>query len=442
MTTLHDRLAELADDVPSGGPAPDLWDRGRRYRRARLAGTVVIVAAAAVVVALVAGISWQRSVPPAPQPAGTPAGLPDRVYAPSRWLPGTDDEGPLGQLAAVVSAERGSWTGTSYELVGISATTGEYRFLDVPGSGEVESALAPDGRHIAYWLTGEPSGAPNGDAPIVGFAVYDTTTGDTVRQAIETEHGLAVDDLAWADDHRLVLDYGQWAEAGDGDGMSNRYGTWTWDLTTGAAPIRLDGENYSSFASVVGDGKVVVSMAKGYGLLDLDDPGDDPLPIRIRRSDNMTSTPVVDPRGQHVAGVWGGSDLDGQSVPNKVKAGSVPAGGGFAELSLVPDSARSLEVLQWTGPTEIAVIRAPEPDAERVALQRLDVETGTSTAVTTYDWNDGNQPTFATDLLGAPTFDAEEPPGPLDPRLVAGLIVGTVLVAAGLLLLWRRRVRP
>ena len=49
MDTLHDRLAELADDAPTGGaPAAELWARGKRAHRLRaaaLAATLLVVGA-------------------------------------------------------------------------------------------------------------------------------------------------------------------------------------------------------------------------------------------------------------------------------------------------------------------------------------------------------------------------------------------------------------
>ena len=49
MDTLHDRLAELAQDAPRGGvPAAELWARGRRAHRVRVAAvaaTVLVVSA-------------------------------------------------------------------------------------------------------------------------------------------------------------------------------------------------------------------------------------------------------------------------------------------------------------------------------------------------------------------------------------------------------------
>src|SRR4051812_8665492 len=108
MTTLHDRLADLADDAPPGGPAPDLWERGRRYHRQRRVGTLAIAGAACVALVAIAGLSWQQSGG-LPEPAAPPSverALPDRLWTPSPWLPGTDEAGPLGPLAAVVGADR------------------------------------------------------------------------------------------------------------------------------------------------------------------------------------------------------------------------------------------------------------------------------------------------------------------------------------------------
>lgn len=438
MTTLHDRLAELADDAPPGTPAADLWVRGRRYHRLRFAGTVAVVAAASVAIALVVGVSWQRSAAPVPQPAGSPAGLPDYVWQPSEWLPGTDEEGPLGQLAAVVPGTHGSWTGTTFGLFGISATTGEYRYLDLPDFPDQGWALSPDGRHVAYWTVGETSSAPNGDDPVTGFAVYDATTGETDRREIATEHGLSAETLAWADDERLVLGFGQWHDGGDGGGLA--IDNWLWSWTLGAdAPARVDtGPDDTTYASVAGDGKLVVDAGGGFGLIDLDDPGE-LTRIRLSVEDNVASYPVVDATGAQLAGIWGGSNPDRASVPNKVKTGMVPPGGGLVGLALVPGSDRILEIERWIGKGELAVTRMVAGDGEHMTLDRLDVRSGATVQLSAYEYN---QPTFATDLLTEPTFDAQEPPDPADPRWVAGLVAGTVLLGGGMLVLWRRRVRP
>jgi hypothetical protein len=151
MSTLHDRLAELADDAPAAGQLPgDLWQRGRRIARVRRAGTAVVVLAACVALVIVWAGAWSRartSVEPA-EP-GTTAAIPATLYAPSRWLPGTSGH-PIGPLAGVLEAVRGRNVGLA--PVGISALTGEYRFLDLPGSASHDDAVLS--RTGARWPTG------------------------------------------------------------------------------------------------------------------------------------------------------------------------------------------------------------------------------------------------------------------------------------------------
>src|SRR4051794_28700803 len=118
MTTLHDRLADLAEDAPSGGPAPELWDRGRRYQRRRRTGGGVIAVVVALALAALGGLDWWRARPEPMPASGTPA-LPTKIWMPGKWLPGTDDAGPLGQLAAVQVATRGTWTGDTDGVAGV-----------------------------------------------------------------------------------------------------------------------------------------------------------------------------------------------------------------------------------------------------------------------------------------------------------------------------------
>jgi len=85
MTTLHDRLADLAEEVPRTLPPPDLWRTGkRRARRGRLASIGAVVAVAAIVglgnSALVAHL--QSDAPVVESPSRTV--LPDRFYEPGR----------------------------------------------------------------------------------------------------------------------------------------------------------------------------------------------------------------------------------------------------------------------------------------------------------------------------------------------------------------------
>ena len=437
MTTLHDRLADLADDAPPGGPAPDLWERGRRYQRQRRAGTLVI--AAAVVLGLVAlgTLDWWRARPE-PMPANGSPALPQKIWAPSRWLPGTDDAGPLGPLAAVEDATRGSWTGDHAGVVGISAETGEYRYLDLPdvvypGFGRV--ALAPDGRHVAYWYRGETAKSPNSaSGPTVGVAVYDSTTGDVVRHAVPTDHGLSAEDLVWADSDRLVLRYLQY-QGGDADDEMSQgsagddSGLLLWSLDTGTiAPLGLSEDVESSTVH----GQLLLSGER-MTWLDVDHPDRRttfPTPER-----SLMYIAAVDDHGDRIAWVVGNRN------PNTVAVGRV--GAGHLVTSPGPDSGQPFRVRAWRDADHILVDRRVGPGYGRTALFDVDVRTGASTEVLRYPVDSyGSGAVLARDLLDLPSVDRPAPPTPLDPRKVAGGTVAVVLAGVGALVLWRRRVRP
>jgi hypothetical protein len=437
MTTLHDRLADLAADAPRGGPVPDLWDRGRRYHRQRRVGTAVIAAAAVVVLAVVAGVSWQRSAP-VPTPARGPVGLPDRVWAPSPWLPSTATP---GRLVAMSSAERGGWAGKHSGYVAISASSGEYAFLDLPdvelgGNGEVR--LAPDGRHVAYWMTGPTSDTPNSySGPISGLAVYDTTTGDVTRHWIDTAHGLMPDFLAWADADTVVFSAGQ-VRGGDDDSdmdrSSSSFGTVTaWRL--GEDPRPVVGVGPGASLEGVGHGRVLVDAGSRGGSL-LVDVG---APSRGRR----VHLPEYSPRPSQLEFV--ALDVSGDRFalvpgtrsPNRVHAG--PAGA----LREVPNTRGTWGVLDWLDADTIVTMRRErDPEGVGSGLYRVSLATGSSRELVHFPpLTYGGSWQFATDLLGAPSVDAVAPPSPMDPRLTAGLSVAIVLAALVALVLWRRRVR-
>lgn len=443
MTTLHERLADLAEHAPSGAPAPDLWDRGRRAARRQRLGTVAIVAVVILAVVALGTADWLRSRPALAPANGAPA-LPDRIWAPSRWLPGTDDAGELGQLAAVKFAERGGWTGSDEGVVGISATTGEYRFLDLPDRSSDAVALAPDGRHVAYWYTGETRQSPNsGSGPVVGVAVYDTTTGDVVHQPVETDHGLWVEDLLWADADRLVFHYLQF-RGGDGDddmaqsSGDNESGLLVWlpgvDEPT---PIRVVGGGPEIEAST-GHGQLLLDNAGPLVWFDLDDP------------DHWRSFGMSSRMGQHVSAVNDDGTLVasvlGSRSPNSISVARVRHGEPEPAVP-VPNTQRTFSVWQWLDRDHVAAVQyagskksARRLGFERFALFSVDVITGERQAMIRLPHNDvGASTVLATDLLDRPVVTRSEPPHPWDPRAVAAgevLLLGGGLVA---LVLWRRR---
>ena len=208
MTELGTALREQADrQQPVGGQEPgELWSRGRqRVRRRRVVGV-------AVVFALVAAVGTSALLVPAPtvvMPAGEPhaPAIPKDIYTPNQHLAGTVEKGPLGQIAVMAGAQRANGLG----LFGISARTGEYRFIDLPDVVDgPPAALSPDGNHIAYWYGPYPgSTPPPGDAlaPAHGAAIYDTRTGAVQKAPISSKDGVVPSTLAWFDDSTMSFSF-------------------------------------------------------------------------------------------------------------------------------------------------------------------------------------------------------------------------------------------
>lgn len=216
MDTLHARLAELADDAPTGGvPATELWARGKRAHRLRtvaLAAIVVVVVGAvgAGVAVRLADGDGRRS---APATGGTPViGLPIDY-------PVGDDLPQLGTAPGPLAA---IWVdrvrGGAPRAVGLVADTGRFGTLpiDPPYSEEwptVGIALSPDGRRIAY------------SSPRRALIVRDLVSGEISSPAFTFKFR---EGYTWFDATHLV---GHVASGSDLDG-------WVWE--PGAEPKRVD----------------------------------------------------------------------------------------------------------------------------------------------------------------------------------------------------------
>lgn len=439
MTTLHDRLADLADladTAPGALPDPDLWGRGRRYGRRRRMGTAVVVVATLALLGVVVGASELRSrstVQPA-SPTSTPA-LPTRLVHPSVWLEGTDDAGPLGPLAFAMRAGRGGWTGTSDGVVGVSATTGEYRFLDLPDLvPDDEIALAPDGRHLAYWYTGETRRSPNSDSgPVIGLAVYDTTTGEVVRQHVPSDHGLMVNDRpVWVDRDRLVFSYAVY-RGGDGDDEMDQSsgahgpGLLLWEPASGET-VLLPARWGTSVRATDRAGHLLMATGRRGRFVSVDDPEG---AVRGAVSGSYMVGDLAVSSAGAVAWPKGGRH------PNRL---TVVAPGG--EPRVVPRSARTFAGVAWLDDQHVVVSRRLGAGYRRVGLFRVDVSSGESTLLLELPqkrW--GPDVGLATDLLAVPTVDRPLPPEPMSPRLTTGLGLTVLLAGLASFVLWRRRVR-
>ncbi|WP_193607210.1 hypothetical protein [Nocardioides lijunqiniae] len=449
MTSLHDRLADLAEHAPAGAPpdassGDDLWQRGRRYgRRRRLETLTLTLVLLAAVGSLVGALLPATTYDVGPADAQAGLRLPDRLQVPSPWAPGTDDVGELGPLAAVVPAERRTWSSTSTGVAGVS-TDGDYAFLDLPGlsSGRglqegARVALSADGRHVAYPLAGTPAGEPNrmdGDT-FVGVAIYDTVTGEVDRHQVETEHGIDVSGLVWAGD-TLWLQYGQWDQAADEGaetGTGSDYLLYTWPL--GQRPRRFDGPRPDLLPQAGLPTRVVAPGAR----LEVYD-GDGTALSRVLRPDvRPESAAVLNPSGTRVA-VLGDPDGDPgtrSSDASPLLAGVVPAGPDVDVTTEPVDDVRADDIWGWRDDWTV-VVRAYSANA----LLSVDVNTGaTERLVRLPQDGSSSEVVVAQDALAAPTFSAPDAPYVLDPRLRLALVVLGVLLAGLGIVLWRRRGR-
>lgn len=228
MDTLHDRLAALAEDAPKGGvPAADLWARGRRAHRIRVAAVAAVAATVLVVSALGTGIGVRlvdgdgnrEHLRPAASagvrlPIEYPVGeaLPDLGETP----------GPLAAVWLVPHAGGGRPT-----AVGLVAETGRFGTLPIelpaePGDPDnpdpltwVRVSLSPDGRRIAY---------PGPGAVGADVIVRDLVTGQEDANAIA---GVGLGVGAWIDATHHLGYYSK-------DGGTNDANGWVWE--PGSAP--------------------------------------------------------------------------------------------------------------------------------------------------------------------------------------------------------------
>lgn len=447
--TMHvkDRLERLSDEAPRqlGAPA-DIWRRGRRRQvRQWLAG-----AGALVVIAVLGGVALGPVLTPrGVEVASSPDAelrLPDVIREPGAWEPAFD--GPPGPLVAVGPGVRGGLLNERNAWWGVSATTGESRFLDLPDAvvgSEADPALSEDGRLLAYWYTGPTTAEPilQGDAdPPVGVAVLDLVTGDVQRWDTGTPHGLMTAGLVWAGE---VL----WWVGGDyttggteeerGGRASARLVVHTWDPRSDERRTR-EGVGESMYASGSAPGGALVPGGRWLRLL----VGDE-VARRISVDQDLlfqeSSAPALSPSGL-LAGVLNEDPSVFDDAPHPVLVGEVDADADTdtdaVRLSPVGD-VLAWSVLGWRSPTRVVVDgTTTSQGTRRVRAQVVDI--GSGDVVETLAEFHGNVPdSFASQVWSAEVVEAPDAPFAPDHRLVGLCLAGAVLLLVRLWLAVRRR---
>lgn len=448
-TDVVDRLQRLAAGAPGGGIDPDaLWTRGRRRQRVRTGG----VAAALVLVGLAGATTTPLLVERVQQvePARTDERmvLPDVIRQPGGWEPAFPSN--PGRLSAVGSGIRDGLWSIRNAWWGVSASTGESRFLEPPGAADVfdTPALAADGWRLAYWVTGEVPGKPltmSGSseevpAPAVGVAVLDLRTGSRDVWTVPSEHGLATNGLAWAGDE-LWWSAGPISPVGETGMRASDVVVRTWDVSTDER-TEPSGESARVYTNSVGDGPEgfvesqgrrrvgVVAADAGARTLRLVLPVGSP-------GEAGTTEPTVSPDGARLATLLmpDASVFDGAPKPVLVGA--------------VTDRAVELEALEgieeqgiagWRSPSELVVVsNAPVEDGrppQPLRAWSLDVGSGERAPLLEFS---GNAPEVAAEAWAAEVVPAPDAPFAPDPRLVGlGLLAGA-FVAWRLVVRVRRR---
>ena len=446
MTTdLRDELHALAERRPPAVPPPDLWRRGvRRQRRVRaVVGGVVLAAVTLGVLGTAVGRDALRTTPPSPAGTVADGAIPDRLHTPSPWLDGTEGE-PPGPLAVIAGAERRTgWRGEVVNgWVGVSAGTGEYRFLDLPGAvdlgaedflgSEADPALSPDGRAVAYWLT-----HPERPEWVGGWAVYDTVSGDVVRHRVPSRLGLMPETLEWAGNGTVLVEYSVVTQR-----SSDSFG---------------------------GRGRPMVLWSPATG--EVAKPDDDPTPVgsawpTTRGAATLDGTKIVlrDVRTGEVEvrfDIRTGRDVEGGAIdPDGAMVALLPQTADLAVRTLlvgqVPPEADDgvvvptaplrvgivmYDLLGWQDADHVLVRAAlPGPVRRFAGVYAVDVRTGTRELLvreTRENWI--GSPDYADELWTRALVSRPGPDRAYDPRWLAG--AGVALAGGLALLSWRRRAR-
>lgn len=438
-----DRLERLAARAPGGGMDPDaVWTRGRRRQRRRALGAVATVVAIGVLGTAVTPGLLARAQTVAPATAARSMVLPDTLRQPGGWEPAFP--AAPGRLSAVGVGTRSGPLGDRSSVWGVSAATGESRFLDLPGALAVaQPALSQDGTRVAYWLGTSADvdalgRAGEGAMLADGVAVLDLESGERRAWTLESPHGLWIDGLAWAGD---VLWWSAGPAKASAGALTGTQVLHTWDLRAGrrttvgrtalGQPVSANGVGPAPDGFVESVGVRRTTRVTGDG---------PPTMLRFGLPDDVTQEitrgirqPAISTDGTRVAGLMAPDYYTESTSPLPLVAGRVD--GRDAALSAV-DGVEAGAVLGWRSPTEVVLASLDDmpPGRPPRALRAwtVDVTTGERSALLEFS---GTTPQVAAEAWAAEVVPAPQAPFAPDPRLVGAALLALALVV------WRVVVR-
>ena len=443
---VHEGLDRLAQQAPVGPPPGDLWRRGVRRRRRTVATAAAAGVLAVVAVGTGAGLVADRAdrwADPEPAADASRDAMPAHVEAPSPWLRDDSSKGPLGRAAIVAGAERSSWRhGTVKAVFGVSARTGAYRFLDLPGHVTGDGlgldpavVLSPGGTHLAYWQGGTVRTSKGArTAGVTGVVDYDLATGRVSRLRLPARMGFEPKRLTWAGEDRLVVEAGRVTHRSSDTLGSNLDPPRVWEPATGQA-LAHDRTGLLEATGVVSlpGGGIAGTIGRVWRTWDTSLAVTGTHPVRGLKTGEQVVGGSVSPNRGKVALL--AQDADTQAL--RLLVATVPTDRrGPLLLHAVSAGPGVRQVLGWSDERHVVAETSSGTTRRAWAIDVTDRELRLVTRVEGLTWLPGVA--YAGDLWAGGSVARPGPPYAPDPRLVAlggtvaaGLVVGVVV--------WRRR---
>lgn len=425
-----EHLHRLVARAPTGSLDPDaLWTRGRRQQRRRGMAVAACVSVLAGLGAAGAAPLVRLIDPPvATAPEGAGMVLPDAIRTPGRWEPAFSHA--PGPLSAVGRGVRGGWGNDRASLWGVSALTGESRFVDLPDSAPTFSfdstALSDDGTRLAYWTStgtpGEPAEEGRALVP-TGVAILDLTTGDVRLWDAGTTMGLQTEALVWAGDTL-------WFRAGAFRGSEYPAPTtWTWGaIGEPEVATASPWDNAMAVTSPSSDGFLTARGTAARRVRTVDAAGVFTT-VRLVHAGSTTSEPRLSRDGRLIAGLQQTPGVGSSGAPLPLVVGPVEDGRAVLEPVV---GVQATSVRGWRSATEVVI--GSEMVEGVIEVSSVDVIDGVVSPLTSIG-DDIVPTTFAADAWTADVVPAPGAPFAPDP-----LLVGAGLVALAFVL-WRVIVR-